>query len=255
MAIEAGDRIDIRVYKAPDLSLSVPVPESGEINYPVLGSVRAAGADTETLARRIAAELERIGHLQNPEVTVSVSEMAVRKVFILGAVKNPSQVTFSRGRPMFLTQAIAVVGGFTSGADRRDVRIMRRRPGGPVMVLRADVDAVLEGGNVVLDVELAEGDTVYVAETEAVYVYGQVNSQGAYRLPPGVPATVSRIVSLAGGTTRFARTNRTRLIRRSGDENSRMEVVDLKAVIENGQIEKDAAVRPGDIIFVPETLF
>jgi polysaccharide export outer membrane protein len=254
--VEYGDKIDIQVYKAPDLSVSIEVPESGEIVYPVLGRIRVSGRDTEELARWIGSELERNGHLQNPAVMVSVTEMAKRKVFVLGAVKDPAQIVFSRSRPFYLTQALAVVGGFVENADRKDVRIVRRPPEGAVNVLHVDVDAILEGGNALLDVALVDGDTIFVSEAEAIYVYGQVSNPGAYRLPPGVESTVSRVVSMAGGTTRFARTNKTHVIHRAGKtEQERVQVVDLKSVIENGQVEKDARVFPGDIIFIPETLF
>jgi polysaccharide export outer membrane protein len=256
ITVEYGDKIDIKVYKAPDLSVSVEVPESGEIVYPVLGRIKVSGRDTEELARWIGSELERNGHLQNPAVMVSVTEMAQRKVFVLGAVKNPAQIVFSRSRPFYLTQALAVVGGFSENADRKDVRIVRRPPDGAVNVLHADVDAILEGGNALLDMALGDGDTIFVSEAEAIYVYGQVGNPGAYRLPPGVESTVSRVVSMAGGTTRFARTNKTHVIHRAGrTEQERVQVVDLKSVIENGQVEKDAKVYPGDIIFIPETLF
>jgi polysaccharide export outer membrane protein len=256
ITIEAGDKIEITVYKAADLTVTLEVPEAGEIVYPVLGRIKVAGSDADSLARKIASELNRIGYLQNPEVTVSVVEMAKRKVFILGAVRNSSQVSFSRAHPMYVTQAIAVVGGFTETADRKDVRIVRRASGGPANVLHVDVDAILEGGKAELDVELKDGDTVFVSEVEAVYVFGQVASPGAYRLPPGIETTVSRFVSLAGGLTRFARSNKTRVIHRqpaAGAE--RVEVVDLKAVVEAGQVEKDVEVHPGDIVFVPETIF
>ena len=256
ITVEYGDKIAIQVYKAPDLSVSIEVPESGEIVYPVLGRIKVSGRDTEELARWIGSELERNGHLQNPAVMVSVTEMAQRKVFVLGAVKDPAQIVFSRSRPFYLTQALAVVGGFAENADRKDVRIVRRPPDGAVNVLHVDVDAILEGGNALLDAALVDGDTIFVSETEAIYVYGQVGNPGAYRLPPGVESTVSRVVSLAGGTTRFARTNKTYVIHRAGKtEKERVQIVDLKSVIENGQVEKDARVFPGDIIFIPETLF
>ena len=256
ITIEYGDKIEIQVYKAPDLSVSIVVPDSGEIVYPVLGRIKVAGRDSEELARWVGSELERSGHLQNPVVMVSVTEMAQRRVFVLGAVKNPAQIVFSRSRPFYITQALAVVGGFVENADRKDVHIVRRPLGGEVNVLHVDVGAILEGGNAMLDVALVDGDTIFVSEAEAVYVFGQVGNPGAYRLPPGVESTVSRIVSMAGGTTRFARTNKTHVIHRAGKtEQERVQVVDLKAVIENGQVDKDVKVFPGDIIFIPETLF
>ncbi|MBN1808848.1 MAG: polysaccharide biosynthesis/export family protein [Planctomycetes bacterium] len=254
--IAVGDTLDIVVYKAPDLSVQVKVPESGEVLYPILGRMTVAGMSTGQVAGRIADELERRGHLHSPEVSATITRMAEYRIFLLGAVKDPGPIVVSRARPLYLTQAIALVGGFAAAADRGNVRIVRRPLGGKAEVLHVDVDAVLEKGRAEEDIRLADGDTVFVAQVEAIYVYGQVNTPGAYRPPPGVEATVSRIVSLAGGTTRFARTNKTRVIHRNADkQGNRIETVDLKAVVESGMIEKDARVYPGDIIFVPETIF
>lgn len=83
-----------------------------------------------------------------------------------------------------------------------------------------------------------------------VSVLGQVNEAGSIDWRDGL--TLVQAVSLAGGLTTFAAPNRVKLTRRTGrgDETTTIEV-SLKAIVD-GRAE-DVVLRPGDIVFVPES--
>lgn len=252
--IQAGDRIRISVFQADNLSLSVTVPDSGCVMYPLLGRLKLAGCTPEDVAGIVREGLRKTGHLTAASVSVYIEELAGRKAYVMGEVERPQKVEFPRTEVLTVSQALAVVGGFKEGANRRQVKVFRRSGG--LKVLDVDVEAVLEKGQSALDLELEDGDLVYVTSEDFVYVFGHVNSAGAVRLPPGVPVTMSRCISLAGGFTKFARSNKVRLIRRRAEKpEERVEVLDMRRVIELGKTEEDASVSPGDIIFIPESLF
>jgi polysaccharide export outer membrane protein len=50
------------------------------------------------------------------------------------------------------------------------------------------------------NMELAPGDTIYVHRAPMIYVYGEVNKAGAYRLEPHM--TVMQAIALGGGINR-----------------------------------------------------
>ena len=83
-----------------------------------------------------------------------------------------------------------------------------------------------------------------------VSVLGQVNKAGSLGYRDGL--TIVQAISEAGGLGEFAAPKRVKLTRRTGngDETITFEV-SLSAIIE-GKAE-DLVLRPGDIVFVPET--
>lgn len=93
---------------------------------------------------------------------------------------------------------------------------------------------------------------VYVKEfnSRKVYVLGQVNKPGPFRYEERM--TVIAAIAQAGGTTRLADANRTIITREKSGEQFR--VTALVGDIGKGQAP-DVELLPGDIVFVPETLF
>ncbi|MCY0986837.1 polysaccharide export protein [Nannocystis sp. ILAH1] len=83
-----------------------------------------------------------------------------------------------------------------------------------------------------------------------ISILGQVNEAGSLGWRDGL--TLVQAVSLAGGLTPFAAPARVKLTRRTGrgDETVTFEI-SLSAIVD-GRAE-DLVLRPGDIVFVPET--
>lgn len=90
-----------------------------------------------------------------------------------------------------------------------------------------------------------------------VYVMGKVRSQGPVDLPPGEIFTVSKAILAVGGFTDFADDGKVRLIRRTGPDPDDVKeiIVDVRAVLERGQLEEDVELRPEDRIIVKGKLF
>jgi polysaccharide export outer membrane protein len=87
-----------------------------------------------------------------------------------------------------------------------------------------------------------------------VFVLGQVNKPGEYDITGPRIMHVVQAISLAGGLTKGAALNSTRITRM---EEGREKVIriKLKDIIEEGKKKLDAVVRDRDIIFVPERFF
>ncbi len=108
----AGDVLIIRVYDQPQLSGQYDIDDSGNVDLPLIGPVRAAGFDTGAFAAAIARALQDNHLILKPSVAVEVA--SYRPFYILGEVSHPGQYSF---RPdMTVLTAISIAGGFTDRA-------------------------------------------------------------------------------------------------------------------------------------------
>lgn len=157
--IGVSDLLNVTVFQIEDLSAKdVRVDSSGNIQLPLLGSVPAATLTTPELAENIRARLAQ-SYLQNPAVTVVVSESASQKITVDGAV-NEAGVYEMKGRTT-LMQAVAMAKGVSQIADRRSVAVFRSA-GGQRTVAVFDLEAIRDGRAV--DPAL-QGDDIVVVDT------------------------------------------------------------------------------------------
>ena len=145
--LNSGDRLRIVVFGQEGLTNAYLVDASGFIDMPLIGTVLARGATTEELAARISAKL-RDGFIREPHVAVEIE--AYRPFFILGEVTAPGQYPYVAN--MSAEAAVAIAGGFTPRAFRRNL-IVNRNFNGRLMRM-----------TVPLTFPLRPGDTVNVQE-------------------------------------------------------------------------------------------
>ena len=110
----------------------------------------------------------------------------------------------------------------------------------PAEIFRASIRD-LESGTLKKNIELRDGDTIFVPRAETVYVFGQVKNPGAYAIQKDT--TVLQALSLAGGVTEHGAMNRIRIVRIVNGEKKELKV------------KLTDVVQPGDTIIVPERFF
>lgn len=139
-----GDVLNIRIYDQPQLSGSYHVDDSGFIDMPLLGPVRAGGRDTAALTGAIVAGLRQNGLILHPAVGVEIS--TYRPFYILGEVNTPGQYPYRPG--MTALTAISIAGGFTYRACQDYVGVTRDT-GGSAAQYRASPSALVQPGDVI----------------------------------------------------------------------------------------------------------
>ena len=157
--IKAGDSLDIRFYKTPELNLQVPVRPDGKISLELIGDVEAAGLQPGELAsvlrERYASEL------QNPRVSVIVLAFG-GQVYVEGEVKTPSAPPFAQG--ITALQAISLAGGFLDTAQPNSV-ILIRLEDGLYHGYRLALNDALSGKDLAQDVSLRPADILHVPKS------------------------------------------------------------------------------------------
>jgi polysaccharide biosynthesis/export protein len=154
--IGADDNLHISVWKEPDLTTSLPVRPDGKISLPLLNDVPAAGLTPMQLADSITEKLKK--YISDPRVTVVVTAMNSRRVYILGEVLHTGAVPLLPN--MTVLQALATA-GFTQFANVKGIYVLRTENGKQVK-LPFNYKQVVKGADPRQNIALKPGDTVVV---------------------------------------------------------------------------------------------
>lgn len=153
-----GDKLDISVWKQPDLSRSLPVRSDGKISLPLIGEVQATGRTPLKLEEEITTKLQP--YLAEPEVAVIVEQINSEKFNVLGRVTKPG--SYPLQNPTTVLDAIALAGGCRDFAKQKDIYILRRHPDGSESRLPFNYRDVIKGKNTAQNIRLQPHDTVVV---------------------------------------------------------------------------------------------
>jgi polysaccharide export outer membrane protein len=123
--IGAQDVVRIDVWKEPEISRTTPVRPDGRISLPLLNDVQAAGLTPTQLAGSISEGLKKF--ITNPQVTVGVTEINSRRVYVTGEVIKPGAFPLQAG--MTVLQALTSSGGFTQFARVKGIYVLRTEDG------------------------------------------------------------------------------------------------------------------------------
>src|ERR1700759_459069 len=123
--IGAQDVLRIDVWKEPEISRITPVRPDGRISLPLLNDVQAAGLTPTQLAGIISDGLKK--YITNPQVTVGVTEINSRRIYVSGEVTKPGAFPLLPG--MTVLQALTNSGGFTQFARIKGIYVLRTEDG------------------------------------------------------------------------------------------------------------------------------
>jgi len=154
--IGASDVVVVTVLKEPTLSGSLLVRPDGMISIPLLGDIMASGKTPVQLANEVTTKLKK--YIQDPNVTVVLSQMNSKKVYLIGEVAKSGPEELTPG--MTLLQAIATAGGLTQYANAKKIYILRSE-GGKQQKIPVQYKQALRGDSS-LNLSLSPGDTIVV---------------------------------------------------------------------------------------------
>lgn len=156
------DKLSVTVFGVKDLSFDkLEVDASGQILFPLIGSVHVQGKTTTQVSDEIAQRLSA-KYMQAPEVSVVVVEAVSQKVSVEGAVTEPG-VFEMKGRTSLL-EAVALAKGPSKDANLRRVAILRNTDG---MVRQATFDYAAIADGKAPDPEVLGNDVVVIDESRS----------------------------------------------------------------------------------------
>lgn len=154
--IGADDQLHISVWKEPDLTETLPVRPDGKISMPLLNDVAAAGLTPSQLSASITEKLKK--YISDPHVTVVVTAMNSRRVFVTGEVMHTGAITLLPH--MTVLQALSSA-GFTPFANVKGIYLLRTI-NGQQQKIPFNYKEVVKGRRPEENIELRPGDTLVV---------------------------------------------------------------------------------------------
>jgi polysaccharide export outer membrane protein len=162
--IGPGDRLQVFVYEAPNLSLSgVPVRPDGRLSLPLVPDVVAAGKTPSELAAVITERLKEF--VKNPNVSVIVQGFTGpfdRQIRVIGEATEPMAMAYSDR--MTVLDVMIATKGLTRYASGNSAVIVRRA-NGHQQSIRVRLSDLLKDGDVSQNVDMEPGDTLIIPQT------------------------------------------------------------------------------------------
>lgn len=155
--IGESDVLNINVWKEPEISQSVVVRPDGKISLPLIGEVLVSGLTPVQTQTLLANKLQSI--LTNPQVTVTVTEIRSRVVFITGEVVKPG--AYPLLVPTTILQLITNASGLGQFANKKGIFVLRTVDG-KQQKFPFNYSQVIKGEKQEQNILLHPGDTVVV---------------------------------------------------------------------------------------------
>jgi polysaccharide export outer membrane protein len=155
--LQAGDILDVSVWKETDLQKEVLIRPDGGFTFPLAGEVDARGLSVESVRSLLTERLQK--YIPTPVVTVAVKSILGNRIYVLGKVNRAGD--FPLATSLDVMQAISLAGGTTPYAAVNDIVILRRQ-NGRQQAFDFHYSDVARGRNLSQNIELQSGDIVVV---------------------------------------------------------------------------------------------
>ncbi|MBL9135245.1 MAG: polysaccharide export protein [Verrucomicrobiales bacterium] len=157
--VQPTDILIIEVVNEPQLSAKeFRVSSSGEVSFPFIGAVKAAGRTTVEIQTELKAMLEA-DYLVNAQVLVQVKEFRKQQISVFGQVNRPGLIDIPPERRLTVIEAITSAGGFTRLARTSDIQLTRSGRAEPMRFSVEDLR------NPEKTVYVEPGDVIFVPES------------------------------------------------------------------------------------------
>jgi protein involved in polysaccharide export with SLBB domain len=176
------DKISFRIVEENAPPISLRVQDSGDIQAPHVGLVRAAGKTPKALAYEIKKGLEG-SYFRVATVIIALDErqqvrgqgrnqdgtpMEVEFFTIFGQVIRQGKYELPFNEDVTVSQAVLRAGGFSQFAKATEVRVIRKTPQGN-KAIKVNVDAIMTRGELERDIYIRNNDVIIVKESIAKF--------------------------------------------------------------------------------------
>lgn len=201
--IGASDTLFITVWNHPELTVPGTqysgsdtngriVKPDGDLFYPYVGNIQAAGKTTEELRIELTKKLAK--YIESPQVDVGVLRFSSQRVTLSGAFMNTAPIPVTN-KPMSLIEAIGLGKADLVNADLSSLTINRA---GQSYTL--DVYALTSSPSRVNDIYLKDGDSVHLPfnDHNKVFIMGEVTRPQALPMKSS-SITLTDAIGSSGG--------------------------------------------------------
>lgn len=161
--IGVDDRVQVTVWRNPEVSVTAPVRPDGKITVPLIGDVQAGGRTPAEVAENIKKQLS--AYIRDANVSVIVTDLLssqyISRVRIIGAVKAPKSMPYRQG--MTVLDVVLEAGGLNDFASANNTKLYRRTKD-KTEVIDIELGNILSKGRLETNLYLRPGDVITVPE-------------------------------------------------------------------------------------------
>ena len=252
--IGPGDILQITVWDHPELTIPAgsfrdatasgqQVNEDGNLYYPYIGVIKAAGMTSSELRVVLTKKLRT--YINNPQLDVRIVAFRSKKIYVVGEVERPGVLPLD-DLPLMIVDAISLSGGLTANGYKGGVKVSRNG-----RVYEIDLRALYEFADANQNMMLKHGDIVNVPDRsqQKVFVLGEVRRTAPVTIVNG-RLTLSAALGEAGGVRQTTADSSAIYVIR-GTDKERPEVFLLDARYATGMLLADRfEMQAQDVIFV-----
>ena len=162
-----GDTVTLEILEDKSPAVARRVTDTGDLDVPYIGRVHVAGKSCAEVAAQVTRMLEA-DYYYKATVKLGIDQInrvktgSAAKIFVSGDAKLPGAQDILPGDTLTVSGAIVKAGGGTQFADLRKVKLTRKMKDGTSKSYNVDVKAVLEEGKMDKDMQLQDGDYIFV---------------------------------------------------------------------------------------------
>ena len=161
-----GDRLSYRVVEERRQPVGLMVADSGEVEVPLIGRVKASGRTCKELALAIKPLLEH-DYFFKATVIIGLDAVSIKsrgRVYLSGQVRQQGPIEIPPDERFTLSKAILKAGGFADFANKKKIKLIRKTADGIGQTTIVDLDAITVHGHLEKDPEILPDDTIIVPE-------------------------------------------------------------------------------------------
>lgn len=211
------------------------------------GGITSEGSEIVTLVRgdkRSDFDLHQVISHQGSkdEIAVTGGEtiyVGTRDVAMVGQLLRPAKYSIQGGMRK-ISDFISLAGGPTEAAG--EVLFYTTSISGSPVTEQINMDALFKSPNTAQNKQVYPGDVLYVPKAPQVYVYGEVQRPGMYKIDKNM--TVMQAIAKAGGLTVRGTQRSTKLHRKNEQGDVSKQTPDLTTTLQDD-----------DVLYIEESMF
>ena len=244
--IQKEDVVYLVIWGDQTVTNRYTVDSEGNIQVPLCPDpIHAEGLTQSQLADVVKDRLKE--YYTNPQIQAIITEFHRPTASAVGQVARPGLHPIREGDHVM--ELMAQAGSFTESSDLRAATLTRK---GGTQPEPLNLYALFYQGDMTHNVEIKAGDVLYIPEDtkRKFFVLGEVYRPGQYRLKEDM--TIMDALSSAGGPTPRAGLQKVAVVRGDLKNPERIEV-DMNKIFKKGDLSQAIALKPGDVVYIPET--
>jgi polysaccharide export outer membrane protein len=253
------DTITVKVVNMEEMGDEpYPIDLTGYVTLPRIGRVQAAGMTIEQLRDVLVRKFK--DYLQDPIVTVTITEFHSQPVSILGAVGTPGVHQIKGQKTLF--EVISEAGGLKDDAGNT-ITITRQMvngtlplpnaqtdPSGRFSIAELNIRSVMSARSPQDNIPVKPYDVITVPKADLIYVIGAVKRPGGFPLTERANMTVLEALSLSQGLDKAAASKRAQILRTDESTHAHLKIpVDVQKILDGKN--NDQPLLSNDILFIP----